>query len=431
MGLTSGLASRDDVPVYPVVAAGGRSALAALRLTSGVEVVDTPRAAALLVVLGRLTRGLVRPLLVVHDQLPTPRATVRWGAGPDDLLRTVLPAAVELPTGDGSGLRQIFADVITGRRPSDPPAQLDIEPNPWRGLGPYGTGGTGMTGGVPYGRPLASRAPDPDGLELDHLPIEVGPLFAPLPPGLVLRLDVQGDVVRSAEVGPNPFRVWPGDAPPGPLDPAIFHEALQRPVTVAELELARARHHLGAVADAVHLLGLGALATRLRRTAKGVAPDADSAARSVIRRVRRSRSLRAALAGVGPMGDDPPPGLVARAAGADADARAGDPAYVGLDFTAVVGERDDAWGRLVQRLDEAEQALELIRRAGARVREPGSPMEGPRGPMTVDDPAPSALLTARLPALLEGQEWGDAFATIVSLDLDLEEAAQLAPAVPA
>jgi hypothetical protein len=34
-----------------------------------------------------------------------------------------------------------------------------------------------------------------------------------------------------------------------------------------------------------------------------------------------------------------------------------------------------------------------------------------------------------LPALLEGQEWGDAVATVASLDLDLEEAAAVSAGV--
>ncbi len=52
-------------------------------------------------------------------------------------------------------------------RSSSPPILPDVEPSPWRGVGPYGQGGKGMTGGVPYGRPLAGRGPDRDGLELD------------------------------------------------------------------------------------------------------------------------------------------------------------------------------------------------------------------------------------------------------------------------
>ena len=73
----------------------------------------------------------------------------------------------------------------SGRRrlASSPDALPDLDPAPWRGVGPFGQGGTGMTGGVPYGRPLAGRADDRDGLKLDQLLVRVGPFLPPFPPG--------------------------------------------------------------------------------------------------------------------------------------------------------------------------------------------------------------------------------------------------------
>ncbi len=425
VGLITALASRADIPIFPVLGVGGRRAASALAALPGVRVVDHPRAAALLLVVGRPTRALLRPLLVVHDLLPPPRATVWWqaGAGGEDLV-AALPSTVIATTGEVAGLRTVFGDLVSGRRASDRPVLPDIEPVPWRGIGPYGQGGSGMTGGVPFGRPLASRSADPDGLELDELPLHVGPLFPPLPPGLELHLEVQGDVLRSASVGENPFTRCPGAPELGPLDTSDFFGALDAPVMVAHLELARARHHLRWAASAVALHGLGAEAHRLRHLAERVSVGDHPSVVALARRLGRCWSLASTMAGIGVLdGGDAPPGPVARAGGRGHDARLDDPAYEGLGFEPVVHEAGDAWDRFLQRLGEAAQALELGGRAGDRVRSPGPPVEGPRGLLEASEVPPSQKLLSLLPDLLEGQEWGDAMTTVISLDIDVEEAA--------
>nr|MDP9019274.1 hypothetical protein [Actinomycetota bacterium] len=161
MGLTSGLArlaGRAPVPVFPVVGAGGRRAATAVGVLDGVEVVTTARAAVVLLVVGRVTRALLAPVLALHDQLPGPRVPVHWpldGAGGDgDDLAGVLPGLVVATPGDGEQLRRLMGELLSGSRPSTPPALPPVEPAAWRGVGPYGQGGTGMTGGVPYGRPM-------------------------------------------------------------------------------------------------------------------------------------------------------------------------------------------------------------------------------------------------------------------------------------
>lgn len=433
MGLTARLASGAAVPVLPVVGAGGRIAAETMRSTPGVRLAGGPKAAAVLVVVGRLTRALLHPALVVHDQLPRPRATVWVPAGPPDPedLLSAFPAVTTVAAGDTAGLRAVFTGLVGGDRASDPPALPDMEPALWRGVGPYGQGGAGMTGGVPYGRPLASRAPDPDGLELDQLPLRIGPLHPALPPGLVLHVGLQGDVVRQVEVGANPYRSWPGDPPPGPLDTAVFVEALSAPTPVADLERARARHHLRWLGEALRLHGLGALGLRASALAASSSPSPRRAVESLARRLSRSRSLAWATAGVGIAGRDvldgmEPPvatGPVRRAAGDGTDARSDDPAYEGLGFEPVVQGGADAWARLLQRLAEATQALELAERAGDRVRYPGPALEGPRGALHLDTAMPSTALTGLLPGLLAGSEWADMVTTVASLDLDLEEAA--------
>lgn len=426
MGVIRRLATRAQAPVFPVVGAGGRLRASELALLPGIRPVTTPRAASVLLIIGDLTPALVRPALTVHDQLPSPRATVWWPVGTDRGLLQAWPGLVTGEAGDAEGLRRIFAGLVEGRRASDPPLLLDIEPARWRGEGPYGQGGSGMTGGVPFGRPLPGRAPDPDGLELDQLPLHIGPLFPPFPPGLVLDVALQGDVVRQASVGDNPFRSWPGGPEPGPLDTGAFVEALTAPTGVAELELSRARHHLRWLADALRVHGLSALATRVARLAATLAPTDGPEVEALARRLRRSRSLASATAGVGAVDQpaaDLPAGPVARAAGAGDDARSDDPAYRALGFEPVVHHGGDARARMHQRLGEAVQSLELAGRAGEAVRAPGPALEGPRGPLQPGRPTPSSALVALVPIALAGSEWGDAITTVVSFDLDMEEAA--------
>ena len=419
------LAAAAEVPVFPVVGAGGRTVAEELPLLPGVRVADSPRAATILLVIGRVTRALLRPLLAVHDQLAPPRASMHWPVGPfDDEVAEALPGIALGRPGGADELRRLHGDLLRGRRPSDSPALLDIEPARWRGVGPYGTGGTGMTGGVPYGRPLPGRADDPDGLALDQLPVQLGPFFPALPPGLVLDLGVQGDVIRTAAVGPNPYDAWPGDPPPGPLDTAPFLGALYEPTSIAGLEVARAQHHLRWLASVLRLHGLAALGTRSLDLASRLTAADGTAVERLARRLRRSRSLRSATTGVGVLA----PGViesgpVGRAAGDAVDGRLDDPSYATLGFEPVLHHEGDAWSRLLQRLGEAQQALDLAERAGERIRDPGPPLEGPRGALAIDGGLPSGALMAVLPDAITGLEWADAMAAVASLDVDVEEAA--------
>src|SRR3546814_17035378 len=103
-------------------------------------------------------------------------------------LHDALPFSRRLPAGDAMAVRRVAVELIIGGRPSEPAALTDVEPAVWRGVGPYGQGGTGMTGGVPYGRPLPGWAEDRDGLKLDQLQLRLGPAYPGLPPGLVLEI---------------------------------------------------------------------------------------------------------------------------------------------------------------------------------------------------------------------------------------------------
>src|SRR5699024_5265769 len=176
----------------------------------------------------------------VHDQLPHPRATLCWGADAD------LPGAPRLDAASDpqETLRSLYRDLLSGTRVSDPHWLPDEPPTPWRGRGDHGQGGKGMMGGTPYGRPMP-MPPQPDirdGLNLDPYTARFGPYLPLLPPGLVLELTLQGDVVQSATVIRPPY--GPGAALTEP-----FRRALTEPVAIATLERWRAGHHLRCVAQ--------------------------------------------------------------------------------------------------------------------------------------------------------------------------------------
>jgi hypothetical protein len=63
-----------------------------------------------------------------------------------------------------------------------------------------GHGGHDMDAMEVEGLPLADRAPDRDGLRLDRLHVPLGPILRGWPPGLVVAIELQGDVIQSVEV---------------------------------------------------------------------------------------------------------------------------------------------------------------------------------------------------------------------------------------
>ncbi|MCC7368762.1 MAG: hypothetical protein IT306_10090 [Chloroflexi bacterium] len=421
------LAADAPVPVFAVAGAGAREAVQRLRLSEELRLVDTPRAGSVLLVAGGIPESLAEPLARVHDALPHPRCTVWWGPESEGIVAR-FPDSVLVHDDPVGAIVSAHRDLLAGRRRSDPPILPDADPAPWRGVGPYGQGGSGMTGGIPYGRPMAELGPDRDGLRLDVLPVTVGPFFPRFPVGLALDVTLAGDVVVDATVHPNPF-VADG-SPPLAARPglAAFVRALAEPVRVAELELARAREHLRWLADALVAHGLPSLGSRVLRLAARVGPGDGASVRDLARTLGWTQVLRWSTAGVGRVAGEDARGIggpVARAAGAAEDARAEDPAYRALGFAPVLHRGGDAADRWRQRLAEAAQSLDLAARAGDRRAEPRGRVESPRGLLTPESAATTRLLPL-LPPLLAGQEWGDAVATLVSLDLDLEEAALVA-----
>lgn len=431
------LAARARVPVFPVPGIGGRAAAQDLRLADAVEVVMTPRAANLLVVVGAPHPAHVEALRRVHDAVSYPRATVFRGT-PEaaDRLRRALPGIVVVEPADDlpEALGRIHRDLLAGRRESAAPVLPDEDPAPWRGVGPYDQGGSGMTGGVPYGRPMADRAESRDGLSLDRLSVRLGPFLPPLPSGLVLDVEVQGDVFEAVTiVSPSPGDTGDTEASVAGrgtilagADPnlAIFLRALHEPVRIADFEVARARSHLRWLSAALVAVELPALGERALRLAGRVGPGDGEAIRRLARLVRWSRALGWATRGVGHIEADEVAGRgvgpVARACGLAEDLRSDDPMYAELGFEPVTESGGDAAARWRVRLAEATDSLALAARAGDRTTMVTGQVEGPRGVLEPGS-APAGRLASLVGRRLVGMEWGDAITTVLSLDLDMDE----------
>ena len=428
MGVTSfvaGLAAKSTPPVFITAGRGAAEVVAQLEASGEVHRVDSPAAATVLLVVGGIPPALEPSMMAVHDGMPHPRGTVHLPMGFD---HGSLPTSPHAVVGGSAQealalIRDLFAELMSGRRTSDPPLLSDVDPNPWRGVGPYGQGGSGMTGGTPYGRPLAELGADRDGLRLDVLPLQIGPLFAHLVTGVTLEATMAGDIIVEARLADSPFARLDAAGPA-----TIFERALSMQVSIADLEIARARGHLRWVASSLAVMGLPALALRTLRLAADPVPDA-SRVTALGRRLRMLRIPTISWAGRGPLASGAVRGLalgpVSRAAGEADDARTDEPAYASLGFEPLIGTTGDAAERWTLRLREAAASLDLAQRAGATKAWGSGVVESPRGRLTPTD-APFSRIQALVPGLLEGLEWGDAVVSLVSLDIDASEVAAAA-----
>lgn len=136
-------------------------------------------------------------------------------------------------------------------------------------------------GGEVAGLPMAMTGPDRDGLELDVLKVSLGPVLPGWPTGLVLRSELQGDVLTDAALS------WlDADSLPGP-----------RPV------LDSRQVALDHLARLLVVAGWPTAARDARRARDGLRSEnradraaAEELAERVARRVGRSRALAWAVA---------------------------------------------------------------------------------------------------------------------------------------
>lgn len=168
---------------------GPRLAVERLARERGWPLVDSPADADILTVAGA---GLHEQVQRVWDQLPGPRARITL-LDPDRAEPALDEAARSLV--DLAGQREDAA----ARQPSAPPPH---QPDSGHAMDDGGGGsGHDMGGGdMPAGLPMADRAPDRDGLELDILHVPWGPALPWWPAGLVVQAEMQGDVLAQVEV---------------------------------------------------------------------------------------------------------------------------------------------------------------------------------------------------------------------------------------
>jgi hypothetical protein len=266
VGLTASLlrftAARPHVLLVPT--AGGtaaRLACEAEMARRGWPAATSPAGTDLLVVAGSPGQRMGEVADALWARIPAPRARVEVGAAAE------AAALLEAAAAD-------LADPTRQRASVTPPPMPDEH-------GHLGSGGGDME--MPGGLPMADLGEDRDGLALDRLHLPLGPVLPDWPAGLVLRVVLQGDVIQEAgaEVvdpgGGSRFWTNPDHAPARELD------GLARFLAVAGWADAAA----GARRIRDELLA----GTSHHRVAEPTA--------ALVRRVRRARTLRWLVRGIG------------------------------------------------------------------------------------------------------------------------------------
>ncbi|MGI9018971.1 MAG: hypothetical protein ACR2HR_18030 [Euzebya sp.] len=201
MAMMRALCHAAPAQVFAVAGRGAARAVRNLRVAKGIDLVDSPRHATVLLIAGQIPDGWHGEVARLHDQLPHPRAVVRWGVVVQGTERSTFASV--LSDADATPVvQQVQRELLEGTRASSPPLGPAQAPVEWQGVGPHGQGGEGMMGGHPYGRPMAMTGPDlRDGLQLDLLKATLGPFLASWwPPGLILDVALQGDVLAQVAV---------------------------------------------------------------------------------------------------------------------------------------------------------------------------------------------------------------------------------------
>ncbi|MBB2892070.1 hypothetical protein [Flexivirga oryzae] len=383
--------------VLLVTAPGGTAARLAVEAQAralGGVLTGEPADADVLVVAGSPDGELADAVGVLWSQIPAPKVRV-------DVLDTARAAALlsagihRLASTPDAGAESTEQVEPMGEHVHQQEAEMGHEHG---GDGGHGHGGhtDAEQGGhehgghdhggmqMPGGLMMADRAPDRDGLKLDVLHVALGPVLPAWPSGLVIDVELQGDVVQGAEV-----RVLAG------AGDAMRFWADGTGVAAGRR---RAAAHLDSVGRLLEVAGWSGAADRARgqrdvlltETGEPVG-EAREELRRLRRRVERSWGLRRSLAGLGRLGH-------------------GDVSRLGLSGPAArAAERGgDVWARLQTWLVEADLALS----SG-----PVAPAEGPRGrPGRGSD-----ALVAAAAHLMPGLDLGDARLVVASLDPDPDD----------
>lgn len=276
MGLTAWLLRH--TPPRPLVATvpggtGARLAVERLVRERGWRFAASPAEANVLVVAGPVGSDVEPYVARVWEQLPAPRARAD--------VRSAPAAAAEL-TAAAARLRDVDHQRQQAERtpPAQPVGHETHGGHDMREQHGHDMGGMAMPGGVP----MAGRAEDRDGLMLDRLHLPLGPVLPDWPAGLIVRTSLQGDVVQHATVetlDPGPAAFWPGRTG----------------------NAARALDSCARLLSVAGWVDAASVARRLRDAALHDAMPTGLMA-TWARRVRRSRTLRWLLAGVGVTPDD-------------------------------------------------------------------------------------------------------------------------------
>ncbi|MEK8089136.1 hypothetical protein [Thermithiobacillus plumbiphilus] len=390
---------------FPVLGWGGSALWHQLRAGDRIQAAPAPRNADLLVLAGEIPASWQANVIALFETLALPRLILwlqpPWPCTPISGLPVGVSVAPEAIM--QIDWTELVEQLLAPGNPANAPLLADEPPAPWRGIGPHGQGGKGMMGGVPYGRPMAMNADDPDGLMLDDVPTYLGPHFPGLPSGLCLELRVQGDRIRECVAARNSF---PHGAAPQGNAPA--------PASVAACENERLRGHLRWMADFLELAGLAALGARARRLAER--PERRAVQR-LIAQAEWGGLLRRRCRGLGVITQEEAlhaglPDSAAKASGVDHDSRRSEPAYQALGFEVHTETQGDTWARWRVRARECRQSLDLIERA-ADMRLPAAAQSGL--PANAPSPATLELLRHKLASL----EWSQAVLFVASLGLDM------------
>jgi hypothetical protein len=300
--------------------------------------------------------------------------------------------------------------------------------------------------------------PSRDGLIMERITIEVGPISAGLPTGLIVSASLDGDIVDECSIvaslhasagGRDPWAeaAW-GAADAFATQAAGASSDSDRGAALMRMERERAVSHLSWLHRYLRLLGLRRRQEQVRAVLRlavaardapgddaiGALGSARQACGHLAEALRRSRGFAVRNDGVGVVRSDEVGrtgllGPIARASGSATDRRVNDPVYVALGFEPLTRHEGDARARALLRAEEATQSLELAAAllngtpAGAGAWEPATraTVEGPRGPVRVTHGecvvlgSDEAMHAAEIAAV--GLEWSSALVAIASFDL--------------